>query len=315
MYIGIDIGGTNIKGIIADSKGNIKSAAAISTGKTAAEIDNCICGLIEKLSEQKSIPYGKIKAIGIGTAGTIDNRRGIVITSPNIAALNNYPLAQKIKKRTGLRTFLENDATVAVTGEKWTGHGRNYRDWIILTLGTGIGGGAVINNMIYTGQAGSSMEFGHITIDYAGTDCPCGNKGCLETYCSATALVKLTGKKLKKNPASSIHPRLKTEPLTAKLVGEEAQKGDELAIAIFNEISTYLGIGIATLVNIFNPQAIIFGGGLSRAHRLILPVVKKVVMDRAMKGMKENIKYHIVKNEDKTPALGAAKVAMDNIYS
>ncbi len=312
MYAGIDIGGTNIKAIIANREGAILASSKDRTPKTAEEINETIIGLLRKMLEKKGFRISALKSIGIGAAGAIDGKKGIIITSPNIEAWKNYPLAPVIEKKTGVRVFLENDATAAVIGEWWTGHGKKFKNWVMLTLGTGIGGGAVIDNKVYTGQSGSSLEIGHLTIDYKGKQCPCGNRGCFERYASATALVETIKAKLKKR-SSSLLMRMKTEALSARMVFEEANKGDMLAREALEEVGFFLGVGLAGLVNIFNPEAIIIGGGLSHAHRYLLPVAKKVVQERALPGLKDNVKYLIIKNEDKTPALGAAKVGIDSL--
>lgn len=312
MYVGIDIGGTNIKAVLTNREGEIYSAKSTGTGKTIKEIDDTIVDIISEFMSVFS-DRGTVQAVGIGAAGSIDGNKGIIITSPNIQAWKNYPLARNLERRLGIRVFLENDATVAVMGEWWQGHGRKFRNWIMLTLGTGIGGGAVIDNKLYTGQSGSSMEFGHISIDYRGKTCKCGSIGCLEQYASASALARNAQSLLGKYPASMLNLRPKGEPVTSKLVYEAAMKGDELAVHAIEDISFYLGVGIANLVNIFNPEAVILGGGLSKAHRMIFPVVKKIVAERALPGLKDNVKYLAVKTQDKIPALGAAKVAIDSL--
>jgi glucokinase len=312
MYIGIDIGGTNIKGLLANREGTILNYKKIATGKSQREIEDNICEIIHLLSSKGSLKGNGIKAIGIGAAGSINRKNGTIITSPNIRNWKNYPIVRRIEGRVGIKVILENDATVAVIGEWWKGHGRRFKNWIMLTLGTGIGGGAIIDNRLYTGQSGSSMEFGHTSIDYRGKRCTCGNIGCLEQYSSATALVKFTRRDLKKFPESSINDRIKKEKLTALLIYEEALQGDEFSILLFRKVATYLGIGIVNLVNIFNPEAVILAGGLSRAHQFIIPVVKDTVSARALPGLKERVKYLVVKDEEKLPALGAVKLAIDN---
>jgi glucokinase len=312
MYIGIDIGGTNIKGVLTDKNGKILSFKKISTEKKVHEIEDGICNIVDNFKYYSANLSGKIKAIGIGAAGAIDKEKGIIITSANISAWRKYPLVKIIETKTGIKTFLENDATAAVIGELWQGNGKKFANWIMLTLGTGIGGGAVINGNLYTGRSGSGMEAGHTTIDYKGRQCPCGNKGCLERYASATAMVETAKSGLKKFPGSSVNKRIEKEKLTSKLIYEEALRGDNFAKEIFTEISEYLGIGISNLVSIFNPEAVILGGGLSSAHKFILPVIKKTVEKRVQPGLKENIKYLIIKDQDKTPALGAAKSAIDS---
>ena len=313
MYAGIDIGGTNIKAVITNREGKLHASGKARTPDTAAGIDDVIIGLLRDLTTKQGKALSALRAIGIGAAGAIDGKKGVIIMSPNIQAWKNYPLARMIEKKTGIRVFLENDATAAVMGEWWIGHGKKFRTWIMITLGTGIGGGAVIDNKIYTGQSGSSLEIGHMTIDYRGRPCPCGNTGCLERYSSATALVQTAKTMLRKSGDSSLRGRIKSEPLSSRMIYEEAVGGDALARRAIDDISFYLGVGVAGLVNIFNPEAVIFGGGLSRAHRLIFPTLKQVVNERALPGMKECVRYLVVKYEDKTPAMGAAKVGIDSL--
>jgi glucokinase len=310
MYIGIDIGGTNIKAVLTDKTGRILDFKKISTEKNADDIENGICSLIDFFKNSTHLS-GKVKAIGIGAAGAINKEKGIIITSANIPAWNKYPLVKKIEKKIGIRAFLENDATTAVIGELWQGNGKRFSNWIMLTLGTGIGGGVVINGKLYTGRSGSAMEVGHTTIEYKGRKCPCGNTGCLERYASATAMVETAISGLKKYPKSSVNRRIRNEDITSRLLYEEAMKGDLFAKNVFTEVSEFLGIGISNLVSIFNPEAVIIGGGLSGAYKFILPAVKKTVEKRVQAGLKENIKYLIIKDQEKTPALGAAKTAIE----
>ncbi len=315
MFAGIDIGGTNIKGILTDKSGKVLSFREVETPDSAKKIDQEIYSLLENLATSVSVSKIDIQAVGIGAAGAVDRTKGMVITSPNIPSWKNYPLAKNIEKITGIRVFLENDATVACAGGWWQGNGTKFRNWIMITLGTGIGGGVVIDNKIYTGQTGSSMEIGHTTIEVDGRECSCGNRGCLEQYASATALVNFVKKNQNEYKDSSIFARTESEELTSKLIYEEAVKKDQLALNAVEDISSYLGIGVANLINIFNPEAVILGGGLSQAHKLIIPTVKKVVSARALKGMKENVKFLPIKDQSRIPALGAARIAMDRINS
>lgn len=313
MYIGIDIGGTGIKGVLTDKEGKIISSADTSTPHSAGEIDKSIISLIEALASDAKIDKNDIDAIGIGAAGSIDRRHGITISSANIPCWKNYPLAENIEKKSGIKTFLENDATVACAGFWWEKEGKNFRNFVMVTLGTGIGGGAVIDGKLFTGQNGNSLEIGHTTIEVNGKKCQCGNRGCLEQYASATALVNHTKSNLKKFKGSSLNRRIKNERLTSKMIYEEALKKDELAVKSIEYIAEHLAVGIVNIINIFNPEAVILGGGLSKAHRLIIPVVKRIVAERAHKGLKEKVKIIAVKNQSVIPALGAAKIAMDRM--
>ena len=313
MYIGIYIGGTGIKGILADKEGRILSSGKTPTPSGAAKIDQSIISLVEALASAAGTDKSGISAIGIGAAGSIDRKRGVTISSANIPCWKNYPLASNIEKISGIKTFLENDATVACAGFWWEEEGKKFKNFVMVTLGTGIGGGAVIDGKLFTGQNGNSLEIGHMTIDINGEECRCGNRGCLEKYASATALVNYTASNLKKYRNSSLHKRIEKEKLSAKIICEEAVKNDELAVKSVEYISLHLAAGIVNIINIFNPEAVVLGGGLSQAHRLIIPAVKKIVSERAHKGMKERVKIIAVKNQSIIPALGAAKIAMDRM--
>ncbi len=311
MFLGIDIGGTNIKGLLTDKSGKILSFKEIETPGSAKEIDDAILNLMENLATSVSVSKIDIEAIGIGAAGTVDRTKGQVITSPNIPSWKNYPLAKNIEKKTGIKVFIENDVTVACAGGWWQGNGSKFKNWIMIALGTGIGGGVIIDNKIYTGQTGSSMEIGHMTIDINGPRCSCGSRGCLEQYASASALVKYVEENIAKYKNSSLHEHIADKPLTAKIIHDHAIDKDELAIEAMTQISRYLGLGVANLINIFNPEAVILGGGLSLAHKFIIPIVKDVVKEHALKGVKEKVKYLPIKDQSKIPPLGAARIAMD----
>ncbi len=313
MYIGLDIGGTTIKGILTDKSGKILKTGKINTEKTAETILNSITEFCNDLANSNKIKISKIDAIGIGVAGAIDTKKGKIIVSPNIHALDNYSLASKINQKLKVPVFIENDANVALLGEAWLGNGRKYQNWIMLTLGTGVGGGAIIDGKVLRGRDGFAAEFGHITIYPDGNPCGCGNKGCLETYASATALVNYATKVLHNNKNSSAYKKSAVEGISSKFIYDEAKNGDKLCNEIIKEVGKNLGIGVANLINIFNPEAVIFAGGLSRAIDLLLPEIKNEVEKRAMKGLKDKIKYHIVKHEDKGPALGAIKNAIDQL--
>lgn len=310
IFAGFDIGGTNIKAIIADGSGRTVAFFETGTPGTASGIDTEISGIIERIPHVLSSDY-RLRAIGIGAAGSINREKGTVIVSPNILCWRRYPLAGKIGKITGIKVFLENDANVACAGVWWGNGGEKYSNFVTITLGTGIGGGAVIDGRLFTGQNGSSMEIGHTTVESGGRECTCGNRGCLEQYASATGLVRYVTENLDRFPASSIITRMKSEKITSSMIYEEAVKSDELALEGFDYSSYYLGIGVANIINILNPQAVFFGGGLSRAHSLIIPRVKKVVMERALDGMKEKVRFSVIRNQSVIPALGAARIAME----
>ncbi len=314
MFAGFDIGGTNIKGVITDENGSILSYKDTGTPGTAKSIDRTLADLTLSLASSASVSENDIHAIGIGAAGSIDRNRGVVITSPNVPPWQNYPLCRKVEKLTGIKVYLENDATAACAGVWWRNIGDKYSNWLMITLGTGIGGGAVLDGRLFTGQTGSSMEVGHMSLDPNGPLCPCGNRGCFELYSSATALVKHVNSVMKRFPSSPL-TRLKPVDLSAKKIYDEALKGDLLALEGIDYVSTYLGIGISNLINIFNPEAIVIGGGLSQAHKLLFPRMKEIVKERAMKGLKERVKFIAVRDQSMIAPLGAARIARDRFNS
>ena len=311
MFVGIDIGGTKIKGVLTDSSGKELSFREIETPRAAREIDDGIGRLIEALATSATVSKIDIKAIGIGSPGPIDKEKGTILKAPNIPSFNNHPIVKNIEAISGARVILENDATIALVGAWWKENVSRFRNWIMITLGTGIGGGLIIDNKIYPGQAGNVMEIGHMTIQFEGRECPCGNRGCWERYASGPAMVENAEAHLKKQKGSSLAARIKQEPLTPLLIFEEAMNRDAAAIAILEEYAGFLGIGIANLVNIFNPEAILIGGGVSRAHKFFLPIVKQVVNERALKGFKGRFQLLPVQEPNKVPSFGAAKIAID----
>jgi glucokinase len=313
MFVGIDIGGTKIKGILTDPSGKELSFKEVETKKTAREIADSVYQLIETLATSASISKIDIKGVGIGTPGPIDKEKGTILLAPNIPAFVNHPIVKNIEYLTGLKVFLENDATVALVGTWWKENASKYRNWVMITLGTGVGGGLIIDNRIYTGRSGNAMEVGHITIDMNGRECPCGNRGCWERYASGPAMVELAQAHLKKRKTSSLAARAAKEELTPLVIHEEALAKDETALAIMEEYSTYVGVGLVTIINIFNPEAIFLGGGVSRSHKLILPTALKVIKERACTGFKENVQVFPIREPDKLPAFGAAKIAINSL--
>jgi glucokinase len=311
MFVGIDIGGTKIKGVLTDRSGKELSFREIDTPIAAKEIDEGIGRLIETLATSATVSKIDIKAIGLGSPGPIDKEKGTILKAPNIPAFNNHPIVKNIESISGAKVYLENDATVALVGAWWKENVSRFRNWIMITLGTGIGGGAIIDNKIYPGQGGNAMEIGHMTIQYEGKECPCGNRGCWERYASGPAMVENAEVHLKKQKGSSLAARIKTAPLTPLVIFEEAMNKDAAAIVILEEYAEFLGFGIANLVNIFNPEAILVGGGISRAHKFLLPIVKQVVNERALKGFKGRFQLLPVQEPSKVPSFGAAKIAID----
>lgn len=307
MNIGIDIGGTNIKALITDDSGKILEKIKTPTGTDRDEIMKNIFSVIDSLTSKTGTGLDQIPPIGVGVPGSVDSKQGHITMCPNIRAFHNYNLADAITSYTKKKSYIINDATAALYGEWWLGKGAEYSNWIMLTLGTGIGGGAIVDNRPLLGRDGYAAEFGHITLDMEGRQCGCGSRGCFEQYASASGIARIAKEQIKYYPYTS----LTEETVDSHSLYEAAIKGDSFGRDIMELCGYYLGVGVTSLLNTFNPEAVIFGGGLSKALELLLPVIKKTVADRGYSGIFENVNYHTVAHESEGPALGAIKYALD----
>lgn len=271
--IGIDLGGTAIKAGLADSKGDIIDDFQIPTGveansaETVVEnIKQCIRQLLDR---NKNI---RVSAIGIGVPG-IAHENGNITIFANIRVFDDYPLASEIQKTFDIPTFVDNDANNAASGEFYFGVAKGKRHFLLVTLGTGIGAGIYVNGAVYTGANGGAGEVGHMVIVPDGRLCGCGNNGCWETYGSATSMIKRATSMLGRGIESSLS-KYYPDKLDAKAIGDAAKEGDMLATEIFDETAHYIGVGLANLINCFNPELIVIGGGLSNAGDFLLDKVK-----------------------------------------
>lgn len=296
--IGIDVGGTEIKAGIITKKGKILKEMTITTESSSKKklIEN-IETIIEKLDSKE------IKAIGIGFAGDVDTKKGQIIQSPNIPCMNNVFLVKELKKKTRKKIVLENDATLMVLAEALEGNAKKFNVVIGLTAGTGIGSGIIINKKIYSGK-NNLTEIGHTTINFNGPKCFCGNYGCLEQYVGIKPLMRLTELKMEIFPSKL----KKMWPLTPEKVNSAAKKGDKLAVSVLKETGTHLGIGLANIINSFNPEAIVLGGGLSNSSIMIKTAVKEM-KKRVFKRAK-NTKILKAKFGNKSGMIGAGLIAL-----
>lgn len=278
-HIGVDLGGTNIVVGLVDEYGTIIktiSKPTLSTRPTNEIFDDIIL-MCKQLIKEYNLDKKNLKSIGMGIPGEIDSKKCIINYSNNIP-IKNFNVKEYVKKELDFPIFIANDADCAALGELTSGSAKNCSDIIILTLGTGVGGGIIINNKIYSGFYAGGAEIGHQTIIHKGKECTCGNKGCLEAYASATALIKEAQNMALKNPSSMINNKLNNDVnnIDAKLVFDCAEKGDKYSIELVNNYIEYLSVGVANLVNIFKPEMILIGGGISKQKdKLILPLIER----------------------------------------
>ena len=274
MYIGIDLGGTNIAVGLVNEKCEIIHKGSMPTLKERGyeAIVKDMAYLSQKVTEEAGYTLKDIKSVGIGCPGTVDNDKGLVIYSNNIV-MHNVPLAKEFQKYIDVPVALENDANAAAYGE-YVAMGMNMECFVFVTLGTGVGGGIIINGKVYSGFNKSGAEIGHITMVVDGKECTCGKKGCWEQYASVTALVEQTKEKMKECPESMMHEWFKNRgKINGRTAFECAKSGDRAAQEVKEQYIRYVAEGISSMVNIFQPEMIVIGGGISKeGDELLLPI-------------------------------------------
>jgi len=321
---GVDIGGTNTKFVIASEEGKVFISRQVPTpavpDKTSDKIDDLLIrnttDFLEDPSTRKIVSESSeshaIEGIGIGIAGLIDRKNGVVLQSPNIPALNGLRLKEKFEKAFSLPVVLENDANIYAYGEKWIGAGREFDNFVMLTLGTGLGGGLIYNGNLYEGP----VEIGHMTIVPSGRYCTCGSYGCLESYASGRAIVDNAISSLEKGTESMLAKCCEGNfyKITPQTVYEMALEGDTFSREVFREAGQFLGIGIANLINIFNLEAVIIGGGLIGAWELFIDELTKQVSKRAFKALSANVKILKSTLTKDAGSIGAAGLVLKKVH-
>jgi glucokinase len=275
--LSIDIGGTKMLGALITPDGAILRKVNVLT--QAAEGPDAVIGRLTLLIDGFLGNSSGAAALSLAVAGPIDLKKGIITESPNLPGWQDVPLRSIIRDKYDLPVFLLNDAQSAALGENCFGAGIEVENLIFLTVSTGIGGGIIINNRLYTGASGSAGEIGHMVIDPGGPLCNCGNRGHYEAMASGTALAREAVKRLKEGAQSVLQESTGGSygEITAKTVAEAAFSGDAFALDVISQTARYLGIGLANLVNIFNPELIIIGGGLSNLGTMLLePAVEEI---------------------------------------
>jgi glucokinase len=282
--IGVDLGGTNLRIAAVDEQGTLVEKVTLGT-KVSLGRDHVLddmCAAIEHVL-QKYANSATMLGIGIGVPGIIDMQTGLLRESPNLPGWADYPVRAEIERRLKTVVILENDANVAALGEKWLGAARDFDDMAMLTLGTGVGGGLVIHGSIWHGMNGMAGEFGHTTVEPEGHPCKCGNRGCLEQYASATAIVRMTHEAIAANNSSALARAVHSDAeFSAKSLYNLAIQGDEDARRIFRRAGRCLGIVLSTLVNSLNLPIYVIGGGVSSAWEAFAPSIFEELRWRSM---------------------------------
>lgn len=306
--IGIDLGGTNIKGALVDSRGNMikKQQTATLANAGPAAVAGRISRVIASLSAEAAGDGSTIRGIGIGVPGQPDKEKGSVVFAPNLH-WRYVPLVQYLRRETELPVFLENDANVAALGEKWRGAGQGSVNMIMITIGTGIGGGIIINDRLYSGTNGSAGEIGHTVIDPDGPVCSCGRRGCLETFTSATAMIRMAKEAVDGGRETDL---ARVENLEARDIMMSAEGGDSVAGEIINKAVFYLGIGLGNLINLFNPDTIVIGGGVSKAGDILLEPLRRTAMEWSLEAPAAVVRIVPAQLGNDAGCIGAAALVM-----
>jgi len=282
--IGVDLGGTNLRIAAVNEQGTLLEKVTLGTQVALGRdrVVNDMCAAIQKVAG-KHQDSGQLLGIGIGVPGIIDMKTGMVHESPNLPDWADYPARDEIERRLGTRVILENDANSAAFGEKWLGAARDFDDMAMLTLGTGVGGGLVLGGRIWHGMTGMAGEFGHTTVEPDGALCGCGNRGCLEAYASATAVMRMAREAIASGAAADLARAASSDPeFTAKTVYNLAIEGDEDARHVFRRVGRALGIVLSDLVNSLNLPIYVIGGGVSNAWDAFAPSIFEELRRRSM---------------------------------
>lgn len=303
----VDLGGTNLRAAIVDESGKIHHRIKHPSPQNAAGPKEIMRALVGAINECE-IESGRINRMAILVPGCVDARHEIVIQAPNLPGLDGFPLAASLREAVGASVLLENDANAAAVGEMWMGAARGFGTIVCITLGTGVGGGIILDRKLWRGVDGSAGEIGHMTVDpFSHLKCGCGNTGCLEGFASATGIVRMAREMLPRYPRSLLHE----SQFSAEKVAETGLQGDELALEVFKRMGTHLGIAIATLVNLLNPEMIVIGGGVANSWTLFEKYLRQEVDRRAFPLVAERVKIEPAQCGDDAGLLGAARLAFD----
>ncbi len=310
--IGVDLGGTNIVSAIVNYQGKIVNHLKVPTlaerGKEAT-----IKRIIETIHEnivQSSVAPNDIIGIGIGAPGPLDVKKGIINFAPNLPGWRDVPLKKILENEFKMKVVLENDANAAAWGERCFGIGRGVDNLVCFTLGTGIGGGIIIDGKIYHGSNYGAAELGHMTVNKDGPRCNCGNYGCLEAYSSATGIKNRIKNRIEEGIKSKFlnfdNDNGLLESLRLKLIFETARKGDKLTKGVVEEAISYLGIAIANIANILNPEMVVLVGGITNEGNKLLIPLRREAKRRALYSNYKSLKIVIGKLGGNAGVLGAA---------
>lgn len=309
-YVGIDLGGTNIVAGVVDEQYNILAKASTKTNcpRPDREIARDMAKMAIQAVENAKLTLDQIEWIGIGTPGIANSRDGIIEYSNNLGFVNT-PMVKYIQEDIDKLVFVENDANAAAYGEFVAGAAKGANNAVCITLGTGVGGGIIIDGKIYAGSNFAGAEIGHTVISVDGPQCTCGRKGCFEVFSSATGLIRMTKESMAKNPDSSMHKLVaeRSGKVSARIAFDAMRMGDAAAKAVVDDYIKYLAAGITNTINTFQPDILCIGGGVcNEGDALLLPVKELVAKEVYTRNSKQNAQIVIAKLGNDAGIIGAA---------
>lgn len=306
--VSVDLGGTNIRLGIVDAGGRIlrRRRVRMFDAKTKAGLYGALSDLIMSFIESGA-PAASPKGVGVGFAGPTRAKDGFVYFSPNIGQLSDLDIGRRLESRLGIPVLIQNDANCAALGEYWCGAGQGAASLFLFTLGTGVGGSLIIDGKLWEGSHGIAGEIGHTVIDMNGPRCRCGSRGCLETLASATAMIRGYTRRGGGRTGSEV------ENLTAKAIAEMAKRGDSVARDVVLSAAKALGIGIANVFNLINPELILIGGGVSRAGSILIAPAVRHARSAIFGPLRDGLKVRRARLGDAAALIGAAYLAHMNL--
>lgn len=313
--LAVDLGGTKILTALVSRKGKIIARERCLTlaDEGPAPVIERLLSAVDSILRLRKLSPSELDSISIAAAGAVDLEKGLVTLSPNLPGWHDVPLAKVVREKYRVKVFLVNDASAAALGEHRFGSGKGVNNLVFLTIGTGIGGGIIINGELYQGASGSAGEIGHMTIDMNGLRGTCGNIGCLETLVSGTTIAREARRRINQGEKSTLKDVVagKTDEITTEKIGAAARKGDALALAVIAEAGAYLGVGMVNVVNIFNPEMIIVGGAVAKLGDLLLEPARQAVRDRAFPESAQAVRIVTARLGEEAGIYGAAAYASD----
>lgn len=305
-----DLGGTNLRMAVVSSSGEILFRARSETPRSDGP-DKLLDALVETSRHCiENCRSSNIAGVSLAVPATVDVQSGVLLDAPNLPELNGFGIVLATEKKLNLKVFLENDANAAAIGESWQGASQGFYNSIMITLGTGVGGGIIIDGKILRGPDGTAGEIGHINVEPNGHECGCGSKGCLEQYASATAVVRIAEEIAAAKPESQL---ASIEVLTSENIYELGIQGDADAIDVFTRQGFYLGLALSGLINSLNPEVIVFGGGAAAGWDLFIEELRRQIEKRTYLTPAERVKLLPSELGDDAGLLGAARFGFEKI--